>query len=76
MLAGELKFYADDQIIKSIDSEEYEKFSVAELKCFVQKLACEIGATKVIENCIYHNHHAGINTTIYPFEDNKEEAYE
>ena len=72
MLASDLKFYADDKIIKTIDSEDYEKFSAAELKDFVQKLAGEIGATTVIENCIYHNHHSGINTTIFSIEDNLE----
>jgi len=51
--------------IKRVDSEEYEDLSTAEKQRFVVKLIGELGADKVIENCIYHNHHSGINTTIF-----------
>ena len=69
MLAGELRFYKNGKIVKTVDSEEYEIFSAAELKGFVEKLANEFEADKVVENCIYHNQHSGINTTIFSTEN-------
>jgi len=69
MLAGELRFYKNGKIIKTVDSEEYEGLSTAELKTYVEELANVLGADKVVENCIYHNHHSGINTTVFSLED-------
>jgi len=69
MLAGELRFYKNGKIIKRIDSEEYEDLSATDLKTYVEELANVLGADEVVENCIYHNHHSGINTTVFSLED-------
>jgi len=65
MLAGELRFYKNGKIIKTIDSEEYDKLNAEALKAFVDNLVGDLAADKVIENCIYHNSHSGVNTAIF-----------
>jgi len=66
MLAGELLFYKDDKVIKSIDDWEFSDFNSAQLLEFSKTTAKEIGATKVISSCIYHGGAGGsINTVIY-----------
>jgi len=73
MLAGELLFYKDDKVIKSIDDWEFSDFNSEQLLEFSKKMATEISATKVISSCIYHGGANGsINTVIYQRENIKE----
>jgi len=66
MLAGELLFYKDDKVIKTIDDWEFSDFNSEQLLEFSKITANKIGATKVISSCIYHGGADGsINTLLY-----------
>ena len=66
MLAGELLFYKNDQIIKSINDEEFSEFNPDQLIDFAKTTANEIGATKVVSSCVYHSGANGyIDTILY-----------
>jgi len=66
MLAGELLFYKEGKVIKTIDDWEFSDFNPEQLLSFSKNIANEIGATKVVSSCIYHGGANGsINTVIY-----------
>jgi hypothetical protein len=69
MLAAELIFYKHEKIIRRIDDEDYDHFNDEELKIFVANLVNETGATRVVENRIYHHQHSGILTTLFPLKE-------
>jgi len=72
MLAGELLFYKDDKVIKTIDDWEFSDLNSEQLLEFSQTTANKIGATKVISSCIYHGGADGsINTLLYHKENIK-----
>jgi len=70
MLYGELIFYKNDTVIKTIDEEIFSEFNSEQLAKFVEGIVSETGATKAISQCIYHGGADGtINTTLFPVED-------
>jgi len=69
MLYGELKFYKDDAVIKSVDDEEFSEFNHEQLKSYVAGIVAEIGAEKCISSCVYHGGAKGtIDTVLFPAE--------
>ena len=70
MLAGELLFYKEGQVIKTIDDWEFSGFNPGQLLNFSKNIANKIGATKVVSSCIYHGGADGsINTVLYENEN-------
>jgi len=70
MLYGELIFYKNDTVIKTIDEEVFSEFNTEKLAKFVNGIVAEIGATKAISQCIYHGGADGtINTILFPVDD-------
>ena len=66
MLAGELLFYKNDKIIKTLNDEEFSEFNPEQLIDFAKTTANKIGATKVVSSCIYHGGASGsIDTVLY-----------
>lgn len=66
MLAGELLFYKNDTIIKTLDDEEFSELNPEQLLAFAKTTANEIGATKVVSSCVYHGGANGsIDTVLY-----------
>jgi len=70
MLYGELIFYKNDTVIKTIDEEIFSELNTEQLAKFVNGIVAETGATKAISQCIYNGGADGtINTTIFPVEE-------
>jgi len=70
MLCGELLFYKDDEIVKTISDEEFSEFNAEALKLYVAAIANELGATKVVSECVYHSGaDATVKTVLFVAED-------
>lgn len=70
MLYGELLFYKDNAIVKTIPDEEFSEFNTEHLKDYVAAIVDEIGAHKCVSSCIYHGGAQGtIDTVLFPVED-------
>ncbi len=70
MLYGELLFYRDNEVVKTIYDEEFSEFNPEKLHDFVQSIVDETGSTKVISDCVYHDGSGGsIKTVLFPIED-------
>ena len=70
MLYGELLFYKDNEIVKTVGDEEFSEFNHEQLQSYVSEIANEIGSTKVISDCVYHDGAGGsIKTVLFPIED-------
>ena len=71
MLAGTVYFYNDkNEIIKEIDVSEYDKMTQDEFNETIEKL----NASKVVLNAVYHNHHLGTETILYPKKYDRKKA--
>jgi len=72
MLVGELLFYKDDKVIKNLGDEEFSEFNPEQLSDFVRNIANEIGATKVVSDCVFHGGANGsIKTVLFIAENTK-----
>ena len=70
MLFGELLFYKNDEIVKTVNDEEFSEFNPEQLKVYVTEIANKIGATKVVSSCIFHGGAKGIrDTVLFSLED-------
>ena len=70
MLVGELIFYKGDEVIKNLGDEEFSELNAEQLSDFVRAIANEIGATKVVSDCVYHGGANGsIKTTLFVAEN-------
>ena len=70
MLYGELIFYKNDSVIKTVNEDAFSEFNTEQLTGFVDGIVAETGATKAISRCIYHGGANGtINTTLFSVED-------
>ena len=69
MLYGELKFYKNDAVIKTVDDEEFSEFNTEQLKNYISEIVAEIGADKCVSECIYHGGAKGtIKNVLFPVE--------
>jgi len=70
MLYGELKFYKNSEIIKTVPDEDFSEFNPKELQIYVAELVAATGATKAISSCVYHGGTQGtIDTVLFPVND-------
>jgi len=70
MLFGELKFYKNNEIVKTVGDEEFSEFNTEQLKDYVISVVAETGADKAISSCIYHGGAKGtIDRVLFPAED-------
>jgi len=66
MLAGELLFYKNDKIIKTLNDEEFSELNPEQLLAFAKTTANKMGATKVVSSCVYHGGaNESIDTILY-----------
>jgi len=71
MLIGELLFYKDNEAIKTMGDEEFSELNAEQLIEFSKTIANEIGATKVVSECVYHGGADGsIKTVLFLAESN------
>jgi len=69
MLYGELKFYQDGEIVKTVGDEDFSEFNTEQLNDFVKSIVAETGADKCVSSCIYHGGAMGtIDTVLFPLE--------
>jgi len=70
MLFGELKFYKNNEIVKTVPDEDFSEFNTEQLNDFVAEVVAEIGATKAISSCIYHGEADGtVDTVLFSLND-------
>jgi len=72
MLVGELLFYKNNEVIKNLGDEAFSELNTEQLSDFVRDIANEIGATKVVSDCVYHGGANGtIKRTLFEAENTK-----